>query len=404
MGATTRTRSAALLIAVLAMAGFVLPALVAASIVPPSTPAPSGYQVKPTDLPTPKPKPTPTPIATPTPAPTPAPTAPPTPAPTRAPTPRPPTPAPTAAPTTGPTPTRTPAPPASATNAPDPAATPGAGGSSATATPDVSDVPGGVLGDGGPGGPERSGGLVPTSGSDRWLTDVAVPIGYLVLVLVVALVIARRRLERSERAALAGAAQGRAALDPDSRPVRRIEPRARPAVADDEENRPRWLRPSLRAERAGLDLGPHRRMPIARLAPPPARAPLAFGGVPAELDERRVVRAVGAALLDQPDDATGRRLLELEPGDEVAIIDRDGAWVNALTPTGEAGWLPETALEVATSADRRATPAAPPIAGTVAPASSPFASAIPPEEPLDHATILAAGRAAGPAPRIQPRD
>ncbi|HEX9187991.1 MAG TPA: hypothetical protein VGB87_13010, partial [Vicinamibacteria bacterium] len=108
----------------------------------------------------------------------------------------------------------------------------------------------------------------------------------------------------------------------------------------------RWLRPSVRAERFGRVESRDRIMPAATwYSPPPARAPLAFGGVPADLDERRTIQATGLGLLDRPDDSTGRRVLDLEPGDEVAILDRDGRWVNVLTPTGIAGWLPAVAVD-----------------------------------------------------------
>jgi hypothetical protein len=83
------------------------------------------------------------------------------------------------------------------------------------------------------------------------------------------------------------------------------------------------------------------------VAPPPARAALAFGGVPNDLDDRRLVQAAGVGLLDQPGADLGRRLTLLERGDEVAIIDRDGDWLNVLTPTGEAAGCPRLPLQPA---------------------------------------------------------
>ncbi len=367
------------------MVGFALPAIVAASIVSPAGDAPSGYGAKPTDLPTPRPKPTPTPVATPVPTASPTPTAGPTAGPSATPGSSPaPTPAATPPPTTRP----------AATAAPGPAPTPVAAGpgssqdaGGAGATPGASATDPGGAGVGLPVGRPASG---PTAGPfDGWLTDVGAPIGYGAFVVLVALIIGRRRSARSQ-----GAAGAQRAPNLDSRPLARVEPRPRPAVADDEADLPRWLRPSLRAERFGLDLAanrPQRALPAVRqLAPPPARAPLAFGGVPADLDDRRLVIA-SAGLLDQPDEAGGRRLIELERGDEVAIMDREPGWLNVLTPTGEAGWLRETALAAnAEDLERSAPPLSWPQGATPA---VPFASAAPrPDEPLDLAALLAAGR------------
>jgi hypothetical protein len=403
MGATKPARTAALLIAVLAIAGFALPAIVGAAIGPPPAAAPSGLQAKPSERPTPKPKQTPTPI--PTPVPTPNPTAPPgpTPAPTAAPTAAP-TPAPTAGLTAGPTATRTPAPLPPASGAPGPAATPGTPAGEASSTPPASsDAAGGIVD--GSGGASADGS--PTSGFGRWPTDLAAPIGYAALVLFVAFIIARRRLARQERAALANAAlanaspakaaNARPAIDPDSLPVQRFEDRTRPEVADDEADRPRWLRPSLRAERFGVELGQHRMLPAHMIALPPARAALAFGGVPNDLDDRRLVQAAGVALLDQPGADLGRRLTQLERGDEVAIIDRDGDWLNVLTPTGEAGWLPESAL----AAGGEALGASGQPAGqTEGPTLGPGAASTPPDPPFDLAALLAAGRPRDPGPVV----
>jgi hypothetical protein len=216
----------------------------------------------------------------------------------------------------------------------------------------------------------------------------------------VAFIIARRRLARQERAALANAppavaANARPAFDRDSLPVQRFEDRTRPEVADDEANRPRWLRPSLRAERFGVEVGQHRTLPAHMVAPPPARAALAFGGVPNDLDDRRLVQAAGVGLLDQPGADLGRRLTQLERGDEVAIIDRDGDWVNVLTPTGEAGWLPESALAAGGEAlGASGQPAGPTEGQTL----GPRAASTPPDQPFDLAALLAAGRPRDPGP------
>ncbi|TAK01441.1 MAG: hypothetical protein EPO36_05270 [Chloroflexota bacterium] len=419
MGASRRARSAAPLIAVLAMVGFALPPMVWAGIALPPSATPPGVQAKPTDLPTPKPKPTATPVATPTPVPTAAPSSPASqpPGPTLAPAPTAVTPGPTAAPTAGPLATGSPATAAPGGGVPTGASSPAPGGTGQPSPlPGESGDAGGILLPG-PGGGSAS--TSPTSSFDGWLTSVGAPIGYLALVLVVAFVIGRRRLERSQRAAapqavLAGRGAG-PVRDPDSLPVARFasrtQPESRPAVADDEADTPRWLRPSLRAERFGADLAParssERALPLGlRIAGPPARTPLAFGGAPADLDDRRLVRHDGVALLDRPDEAGGRRLSQLERGDEVAVLEREAGWVNVLTPTGEAGWLPEAVLATSGAAQERsrATPdrhamasgaAASSVAGSRITASP---AAAPPDEPLDLAALLAAGHRGGPEP------
>ncbi|MCI0343846.1 MAG: hypothetical protein L0221_00190 [Chloroflexi bacterium] len=61
-------------------------------------------------------------------------------------------------------------------------------------------------------------------------------------------------------------------MDPDVLPAQRIETNVRPIVPDDEVDLPRWLRPSVRAERFGLDL-PHLRRSAPARTPPPAASP-----------------------------------------------------------------------------------------------------------------------------------
>ena len=402
---TQRARSAALVIAFLAVIGLGVPAIASASISPPATPAPSTYQARPTGSPGPKPKPTPTPVPTPVPVPTPTPVPTPvptppataTPGPTAAPTPAPP------APTTGPIATQTapPAPPAGTTPAPaapttaaSPAVPAGTPTGSAPATPTGSNVPAGPIDAGGGPSPTSPS---PTSGFSGWLVNLAAPIAYLALVLLVAFVIARRRLERRERAALAGAVRP---PDLDSRPVRRIETRAEPLAADDEDNRPRWLRPSLRAERFGMDQARVARvMPVALQPAPPRRTPLTFGGTTADLSDRRLIRSAVVGLLEQPD-PVGRHVAELEHGDEVEILETVEPWANVLTPTGLAGWLPTVVLidpaagaaasgveaALAAGLDPRLDPR------LESPPEQPGSPTSPADAPLDLAAYLAARR------------
>jgi hypothetical protein len=261
-------------------------------------------------------------------------------------------------------------------------------------TPGTSNGPAGLLGGGGGGTPPGS---APTSGFSGWLVNLGAPIAYLALVLLVAFVIARRRLERRERAALAGAARP---PDLDSRPIRRVERRAQPLAADDEDNRPRWLRASLRAERFGMDQARVARVMPAALQPaPPRRTPLTFGGTSADLSDRRLIRSAVVGLLDQPD-PVGRHVAELEHGDEVEILETVEPWANVLTPTGLAGWLPTVVL-IDPAADAAASRVEAALAAGLdprldprleAPPEEPGSPTSPPDEPLDLAAYLAARR------------
>jgi hypothetical protein len=228
--------------------------------------------------------------------------------------------------------------------------------------------------------------------------NLAAPIAYFAMVVLVAFVIGRRRLARQERVALTPPAPAR---DLDGMPVRRVEPRSQPIVVDDEENMPRWLRPSLRAERFGMDQTRVRVLPAALQPIPTRRAPLAFGGTSADLSDRRVVRSAAVGLLDQPDPAA-QHVTELEGGDEVEILETVGLWANVLTPTGLAGWLPTVVL-------------AEPVEGTAGPSleigddagfgaalkvryAEASVAATPIDEPLDLAAYLAARRHTDPRP------
>ena len=187
-----------------------------------------------------------------------------------------------------------------------------------------------------------------TSGSSALMDDInriAVPIGLLVLALVL-VTFARRRLANGETPVLAPAGPVRAPAGPDldSRPVERIGPPPAPLLSAEEENLPRWLRPSLRAERFGMVGGVPRDIPAALRVPPPTRTPLAFGALPDDPDARRIVRSDGVSLLDAPDELAGRSVAQLESGDEIEVLDEAGAWVNVFTPTGRAGWLAASSL------------------------------------------------------------
>jgi len=277
MREATRTRHAALAIALLAMAGLAVPAIVSASIRPPTALEAHDSQAKPSERPTPKAKPTQVPTVPPTATPVPVPTAAPTPAP---------------APARTATPRSTPAPAATAATVPAvPSETPaGQGSASPTAFTDPGGVIAGLDGEGS--------GDAPTSGFGGWPTDVLAPVGYAAAVLLVAFVIARRRLERRDRAALVATPP-----DPDSLPVQRfdLDPSLRPVVADDEENMPRWLRPSVRAERFGIQEPRTRTWPAAFRPANPGSAPMT-SDPPLDLEALFAAKRDRAAAPEPPPD------------------------------------------------------------------------------------------------------
>jgi hypothetical protein len=126
-------------------------------------------------------------------------------------------------------------------------------------------------------------------------------------------------------------------------------------------------------------------MPAALQPAPQRRTPLTFGGTTADLSDRRLIRSAVVGLLDEPD-PVGRRVAELEQGDEVEILETVELWANVLTPTGLAGWLPTVVL-------------AEPGAGTAPEAGVDVGSGValdpphaPVDEPLDLAAYLAARR------------
>ncbi len=290
--ARIRARSG-LAITILVIVGLAMPALVAASISAPAPAVAFGEAAPPSDHPTQKPKPTPPPTPIPTLPPTPAPT------PTRAPTPRPaplatPMPAPTAAPVVTPASAVAPA----VSQAPTVVSTePG----SPTATPFGTGIAaGGVADDSGNGQTADPTGLQPTSGPLPWMAGLAVPLGGGVAF--VLLVLARRRFARRDPPALAEAIQVRSTYAaPDdaapsfvSLPSLRPEPSTRPILSDEEANLPRWLRPSVRAERFGLDVPRIRATAAAQALMPSSGEPDAPGGA-VDLDALFAARRAGDA-------------------------------------------------------------------------------------------------------------
>ena len=166
----------------------------------------------------------------------------------------------------------------------------------------------------------------PWNGRDTGLLALAglISLGGLMLVVIV-----WRRERRREVLVTSGVAP--AAPQPSLRSL------APPPVADDEANLPRWLRPSVRAQRFAQPI-------MRRMAVISARDPLVFREPPVAAIARMVLRYDGVALLDQPTETLATTLAELGTEDEVDIMEVRDAWALVRTPDGLSGWLPTMTL------------------------------------------------------------
>jgi hypothetical protein len=79
----------------------------------------------------------------------------------------------------------------------------------------------------------------------------------------------------------------------------------------------------------------------------PARSPWTFREPVGATAMRLAVGYATVELLDEPNEGTGRAVAELVAGDEVEILELEGAWVSVVTPLGLSGWIPSAALGVA---------------------------------------------------------
>jgi hypothetical protein len=120
------------------------------------------------------------------------------------------------------------------------------------------------------------------------------------------------------------------------------------SVSDDS-HIPRWRRPSVAAARFETDNSNAVRAASAGTVLPP-RPRLAFAEAIDKRAERMLVRYDNVPLLEQPDEAFGRILEELQSGDEVEIIERDSLWAHVRAPTGVAGWTPVMTVTAMTDA------------------------------------------------------
>ena len=357
------------------------------TISPPATPTPNPT---PTPTPTPKPTPTPTPKATlaPTPKPTAEPTAKPTARPTAEPTPRAnvtprPTPKPTPKPKPAaePTPTATTLTPVEPTSlivepseTPAPTPTPSASPAAVALVPagisDGASGPGDPTGATGTGGKPDSGGApwgplsgaiaalgfdVPDLPSLPLLPTVVSTTGVAAASMAMGLFGRRRRqddepepdallaAQAAEGVGLAGRVQpGPVSGDPSDPdhagddPSGPVERDKNVAASDAEAAMPRWRRPSLLEARKADPL---------RMEP---AAPRLFfdRGLRGTLagHERRLVKYTVVRLLDTPDELRGREIGALGEGDEVELLERQGAYWLVACPDGGRGWIHKMTL------------------------------------------------------------
>ena len=109
-----------------------------------------------------------------------------------------------------------------------------------------------------------------------------------------------------------------------------------PDVDASEADVPRWRRESVKAARFGA---------VAATASAGRRPMLVFATPPDAETGRWVVRFDAVALLTEPDEVFGQRVVELDAGDEVEMTGHRAAWYQVRTPRGQEGWLQSMTVE-----------------------------------------------------------
>ncbi|HSL34867.1 MAG TPA: hypothetical protein VK871_14540, partial [Candidatus Limnocylindrales bacterium] len=105
-------------------------------------------------------------------------------------------------------------------------------------------------------------------------------------------------------------------------------------VPDAEASLPRWLRPSLRAERrAGMGS-----------SVPATHEPARFDAPPKPGAERRTIAYRVVRVSDQPDEIRSREVGRVDRGDEVEIIGEAEGFLRIVTPWGLEGWVPRVVI------------------------------------------------------------
>jgi hypothetical protein len=116
--------------------------------------------------------------------------------------------------------------------------------------------------------------------------------------------------------------------------VANVENPASHATVPEEAYLPRWLRPSLRAERASNE----------QTAAFAMRDPIVFAAPPAKGAVRSTVAYRLVRVSDAPNDHTSVEIGRLDRGDEVEIVGDSEGYLKVRTPTGLEGWVPRMVL------------------------------------------------------------
>jgi hypothetical protein len=261
-----------------------------------------------------------------------------------------PTPRPTAKPTSKskprPSPTASTAPAAPASPSSDPDASAGVG-AIATGGPSGTDGPGpGAVG---PGGKDPAGGPVDPpadaaaslAGPTFDLTTLNwIQVWSMISALGVLLfVIVLRRLAPGDPAPEGSKSWRSSPSTPSVARSAAVAEGAASATSPGEAFLPRWLRPSLRAQRH--QAGPPASEPVSPQEP---REPIRFTSPPRKGVVRSTVAYRLVRVTDSPDDHESIEIGRLDRGDEVEVIgDREG-YLKVRTPTGLEGWVPRMVL------------------------------------------------------------
>jgi hypothetical protein len=120
----------------------------------------------------------------------------------------------------------------------------------------------------------------------------------------------------------------------DSRPPSTLDDAEPLAMDAAEADLPRWLRPSLRAQRASS------RHDLRGIAPESAR----FEQPPLPGVERRVIGYRLVRVSAEPDDVGSAEVGRVDRGDEVEILDEHEGFLRIRTPNGLEGWVPRVVI------------------------------------------------------------
>ena len=100
---------------------------------------------------------------------------------------------------------------------------------------------------------------------------------------------------------------------------------------------PRWLRPSVRQERAWTP-------PVRHEAFRESRRVSRFEDPVSDTVMRQSLRYDGALLLNVPSETYATPITEMGTGDEVEVLEVADEWVRVRTPWGDEGWVVAMAL------------------------------------------------------------